>query len=436
MYLRKAPPLFAVMVLAVCTTLAGCGSNSSSSSGNGKTSNSLDRQYAGTKISVLVPPWAAVPSSLLKSFHSKTGITVNLQTMAWDQIHDKVVTASAANVPVADITEFDWSWVGQFGAAGWYTPLNKYFGSSYTSDTPTSKIFTYKGNLLAMPYTNDFRLLAINTQYFRKAGITKWPTTLSQLMADARQIKAKGVVQYPWGEPLSATEGAATPWYAFTKAYGGELFSNSWKPLYSQPGSAGTKALTLINDAFAKYHLIDPAEVTMTDVQTDDAFRAGKSAFEVTGPGGFSQMADPSKSKIVGHFAGLLLPGVSGPGPTFGLPEALGIPKSSKHVGAAVEFIRWWFTPQVMNAMYDTQGDLPTRTSILHSLESKGKLQQGSVVVAESKLITPLFPQGTPPWYPQFSGDVSTTINQMAKGEKTLPAALQYLGQVGKTMHS
>lgn len=440
MQFKKVSPFLTIALLVLCMPLAGCGGSSPSSSGssNTKTGNTstLGQSYRGTTITVLLPPWGALPSSLLTSLKKKTGIKVNLQTLSWDQIHDKIVTASAANVPVADVTEFDWSWVGQFGAAGWYTPLNQYFGSSYVNDTPTTKIFKYHGNVLAMPYTNDFRLVVINTADFRKAGITKWPTTLTQLMADARQIKAKGVVKYPWGEPLSATEGAATPWYVLTKAEGGELFSNSWKPLYSQPNSAGAKALTYIDDAYARYHLIDPAEVAMTDVQTDDAFRAGKSAFEITGPGGLAEMKDPTKSKIVGKFAAILLPGTNGPGATFGLPEALGIPKSSKHVGASVEFIKWWYTPQVMTAMYNMQGDLPTRTSILDSLRKTGKLVDGSVVVAESKHVTPLFLQGTPSWYPQFSGDVATTINQMAKGEKSPQAALQYLGQVGRTIHS
>ncbi len=81
------------------------------------------------------------------------------------------------------------------------------------ADIGPAKIFTVNGKLLGVPYTNDFRVMLVNKKQFADAGITKMPTTLDELVADAKQIKAKGITKYPLGLPLSPTEGASTSWY-------------------------------------------------------------------------------------------------------------------------------------------------------------------------------------------------------------------------------
>ena len=109
------------------------------------------------------------------------------------------------------------------------------------ADIAVAKIFTVDGKLLGIPYTNDFRVMLVNKKHFADAGITKMPTTLDELFEDAKQIKAKGIVQYPVGLPLSPTEGASTSWYLLTKAFGGDLFDKDFKPLFTAPDSAGAR---------------------------------------------------------------------------------------------------------------------------------------------------------------------------------------------------
>ncbi len=38
--------------------------------------------------------------------------------MGWDDIREKLATAATGNKNVADVVEVDWSWVGEFKAAG------------------------------------------------------------------------------------------------------------------------------------------------------------------------------------------------------------------------------------------------------------------------------------------------------------------------------
>ena len=385
--------------------------------------------YAGTTITVLLPPWSTLPKSMLDQFTKSSGIQVNLQTLGWDDIRAKIVTSMVAGSAPADVTEVDWSWVGQFGAANWYTPLGGLLDKSLVSDLAPASIFTYKNQLIAAPYFNDYRVMIYNKAMFARAGVKALPTTPQALSAAATLIKQKGVSKFPIGVPLSATEGTSTAWYLLTKAFGGELFTSDFKPLFTSPSSAGYKALKWELDAL-KAGLIDPAQTGLTDVQTQEAFKAGKIAIDLAGwAGNLPVYNDAKKSKIAGQASALLFPHVGAKSRTIGLPGAMGIPSNAQNKGAAAEFIKWWLQPANGEQIFSELGMLPTRTTILQSLNKKGKLQSGPTLLTQLAGVEPLFAGGTPEWYPQFSSGVAATINQAAKGQLTVDQAVQQIAQ-------
>jgi multiple sugar transport system substrate-binding protein len=381
----------------------------------------------GETITVLLPPWATLPKDMTDRFTKQTGVQLNLQTLGWDEIRTKIITASIAGSSPADVTEIDWSWVGQFGAAGWYANLAKSVDAATTADMPATSIFTYDKNLIGVPYNNDFRLLIFNRDHLKKAGVEQPPKTLAELLADATTIKAKGIVKYPIALPLSATEGTATAWYLLTKAFGGDLFDANLNPLFVSPDSPGYKALAWEINAL-KAGLIDPASTGLKDVEVQELFKGGQASFDVAGwAGNLAVYTDPSKSKVAASVEGALMPTVSGKTRTFGLPEAVGIPAASTHKKAAETFIRWFVAPENQLESYTALGNLPTRTSVLKTLDAQGKLASGKVLLAQAAVVEPLFKQGTPAWYPEFSSAVSTAINQAAKGQLTVDAAIKQI---------
>lgn len=388
-----------------------------------------DKPYAGQSIVVLFPPWATLPKDMTDRFTAQTGIKVSLETLGWDDIRTKIVTSMVAGSAPADVTEVDWSWVGQFGAAKWYVPLDGMVDPKVAADLPADAIFTYDSQLIALPYNNDFRLLILNQDHLRKAGIDKAPTTPDELLADARAIKAKGIVQYPIGLPLSATEGSATAWYLLTKAFGGDLFDKDFKPLFTEPDSAGYKAMAW-ELAALKDGLIDPASTGLKDVEIQELFKNGQITFDMAGwAGNVAVYTDPSKSKVASVAAGALMPNVSGNTRSFGLPEAAGIPVASQHKEAAAVFVKWIVDPENQMESYTALGNLPTRTSVLETLDKDGKLASGKVLLHQAAVVEPLFRQGTPGWYPQFSSAVATALNQAAKGQLPVDAAVKQIAE-------
>ena len=385
---------------------------------------------AGQSITVLLP--SPQGANIAAEFEKDTGIHVDLQTLTWDDIRPKLVTALIAGTAPADVTEFDWSWTGQFSAADWYLPLNDLIDPATVSDIGVANIFTVNGKLLGIPYTNDFRVMLVNKKQFADAGITKMPTTLDELFEDAKQIKAKGIVQYPVGLPLSPTEGASTSWYLLTKAFGGDLFDKDFKPLFTTPDSAGYKALEF-ELKLLKEGLVDPASTGLKDSQiNDNMFAKGLTSIMISGePGRLGQMNDPAQSQVAGQVAAILVPTASGTTRSYGLPEALGIPRVSQNRDAALTFVKWFTTKNFQIENYKN-GVLPTRTSALMELNQQGKLISGDVLIAQAKTVEPLFAQGTPPWYPQFSSAVNTAINGAAKGQITVDQAMQNIAEATK----
>ena len=409
----------AVLVLSVAAAACGGGSSSGGTGSGGS--------IRGQTITVLVP--YVMPKKLLEQFTAQTGVKVDYVRTGWDATHSKLIVANTAHEYIADVAEFDWSFTGQFAGAGWVEPLDSLLPKSVLADLKnTDAAFMSGGHTYAACYSNDFRVSMYNKKMFAQAGIASFPTTLSELAQDAAKLKAAGV-QYPLSIPMAATEGGVTPWYLLTLAEGGQLFDQNLKPTFQQPGSAGEKALQFEVDAL-KNGWVSPGSVSMNDDVAQNKFLAGQNAILLaTGPGTMATANDKSQSSIVGQAALGLVPGVSGPGASFGLPEGLSIPVTAKHKAAAAAFIKWWETPKNAIAIYHGQGSLPCGASALKQLASTGQLQGGDVLNQELTHVGPLFSAGAPIWYSQFSSDAQGLLNAAVKGQMSVQDALNQLAQ-------
>jgi multiple sugar transport system substrate-binding protein len=429
-FARRAAALASLALIAAACTSSGGGSTTPTGAGGASPS------MAGQTITVLLPPWANVPKDILQTFTDHTRVKVDLQVTGWDAIRNKVAIAGAADTSLADVTEFDWSWTGQFGPAGWYVPLQDKLDPAVISDLQNNGAFSIGGSQYAVCYSNDFRISAYNKKMFAAAGISEPPATFDELTTDLQQIKDMGVAENPLAIPLSATEGTSTAWYLLTLAFGGQLFDANFAPAFTSPDSGGYKALQFMVDAVDK-GLVTPGAVSLTDSQSDNRFTSGSAAVTIVGgPDEIVTSNDPSQSKIVGQAAFMLVPGVSGPGPTFGLPEGLGIMSTSTHQEAALAFLKWWEQPETVLALQKSIGLLPCSTSAVKTLVDAGKLVGGDTINQELQLVAPLFPQGAPPWYGDFSTKAASLINAAARGDLSVQDALNQLSDEASQLQS
>jgi multiple sugar transport system substrate-binding protein len=415
----------AVAVLAAAAlVLAGCGSEDGDSGGS--TTTGGGDSLSGQEITVLLP--YKVPKELLDQFTADTGIKVNFQVNGWDALAEKLTVAMTANTFIADVTEMDWSWVGQYGAAGWYAPLNDLVSQDVQDDlASTGKVFTYNDDLLASCYSNDLRVSLFNRAQFDQAGIDQFPGTIADLETTLGDLKSAGAAPNPMTMALSATEGGVVPWYLLTLAMGGQLFDENNQPVFGESGSPAHDALEFEIRALQE-GWIPPGAVTLDDGPAFERFLGGAASIALAaGPGNLVAANDKSQSAIAGDATAALVPGVDGPGQTFGLQEGLGIPASSDHKEAAAAFIDWWQKTDTQVAMYKQAGFLPCGTSGLQALADSGDLQGGKVFSEAVDHLVPLFPNGAPPWYAAFSTKAQGLINAAVKGDISVDDALSQL---------
>lgn len=394
------------------------------------TPGAIDKSLAGTTIDLLVPPWAAYSQKLLDDFTVRTGITVNVESVDFDSIHDKVVTAAASGQAVADVIELDWTWVSQFGSAGWLAPLDKLLTPQQLQDAVGANSFVFNGQQVGLPYSLDFRGSLINMTKFKKAGITAPPATWSELLDDAKKLKAAGVSEYPIALPLSITENTSTPWYMLVRAAGGEVLDDKGQPAFATNG-LGVSSLQFIRDAYAA-GVIDPGAIGLTQEQVDNEFLGGSAAVMLSAYPGAINFATPGTkgSNIVGdELAFIHVPGdKNNTGGTIALEEALAIPALSKNQQAAAMYLSWALDPNTQIAAYKDSGPLPTNQNALKTLstdpDNKSMMES---VLSFIPSIEPVIPGGPPTWYTKFSAEVAATIQAVALGQVTAEKAVEDL---------
>jgi multiple sugar transport system substrate-binding protein len=419
----KLRTALAVIAGAAALGLSACGGDDSSESGFTDADAS---ELSGTEIKVLMP--YKVPQELLDQFTDETGIEVQYNTGAWDGVAQRLVVAHQAGTYIADVTDFDWSFTGQFGGNGWYEPLQDVLDKESLDDLGSTKdSFVSDGNLYAACYTNDFKISMYNEAMFRQAGLDGFPETFADLDKTLDTLKAQGVAESPMTMPMAATEGSITPWYLLTLAMGGQLFDESGAPVFNEPDGAGVKALQWQIDALAE-GWVSPGSVTLDDGPALERFTGGAAAVTIAaGPGNLSEANDQEVSSIAGDAAAALVPGETGPGGSFGLQEGFGIPVTAENKDGAREFINWMMQPEVQTALYTGAGFLPCGKTALDQLADDGELEGGDVIAEEFNHVKPLFPGGAPTWYSQFSSEAQGLLNAAWKGDMSAQDALDQL---------
>lgn len=395
--LKKVTALSCCLMMVLSMTACGKTNDAKDTSGDGE-----------QEITVMVPPWAEPSSELLKSFTEETGIKVTLNIVGWDDIRNKVSIAAAGNKAPADVIEVDWSWVGEFGAADWFEPIE--MSEEEMTGMPTTASFMYGDKLLALPYANDYRLGYYNKNHFEQVGVTEAPATWDELLEACKKIKEEGVCEYPMAFTLSATEAATTSLLWMTLSRYGDFYNDDFS--VNEDNVLG--ALKEINALVKEDQLIDPANQNMKDVEIYEKITSGATSFMV-GPTYFvGRINNPEYCSVMGELAPTLVPGnASIKTATFALPEGVGISKFSENKDAALKFVEWYTSPETQVAMYSEQGNIPTRTVALEQLIEDGVLIDGEVMIEQSEYIASPFPGGIPSWYSEMSNTIYNSVNQM-----------------------
>ncbi len=432
----------AVVALAGATLLTTACSNGGAPAAETSSGGSTE----GVTITVALPT-DPPPQAALDAFKEETGITVTWATSDWDSLQTKISAAAAANTYFADATNVDWSRVGQLGTLGWFLPLEDYMDvDSLTEDMPQIASFAAGGHQVGVPYDASFMVTTINKDLFDQAGITEVPTTIDDYTAAMQTIKDKGVAEYPLNIPFAAAEGLSTYWYETTGAFGGTVLDGDGKPQFEDPDSAGYKAADWMVSAL-KNGLVPPGNLNVNDSQGEQTLMAqGLAASTFSDYSGLvgSLYDVEDSSTVAGKIQYVPTPGVDGTASNLSNPDGIGIPKQAKNPEAAAKFIEWFTGADTQADFSGLNGDdkvwgssfIPSRMSVVQKLADAGTLADGEHLAELLKNAKPVFPEGAPVWYPEFSNAVYTNLHAAAAGDMSAADAVKAIADEANRLAS
>ena len=409
---RRGWPAAGALAVVAAILVAACGGAASPSAGP-VTLNALFMKQAAYSEENVKDMTAAFTAA-------NPNITVNLEFVAYDALHDKIVTDQAGGAGTYDTVLLDAIWPAEFAKAQLVRDITDKIPAEYKTDVFESAFAgaQYQGKFYAVPWINDTKFLFYNKKMLADAGIAAPPKTWDGLLADAKAIKDKGIVQYPIVWSWAQAEAAICDWTQLAAVMGGATFMDGDKPVFNQDGplAALEWMKKTIDDG-----LTNPASTGFLEEDVRNTFSAGSAAFALNWTYMYNLANDPAQSKVAGQVGVVASPGM-GATATSGVNGGMGIAvtRSSKHPDEAVQYALWMASKpmqdkyaQLSLPMWKSSFDDPKITGSAPELFAAAKIEFTNLVV-----------RPVVPYYTALSSALQVALQEALTGRKSPKQAL------------
>lgn len=418
----KIPKAWPALLLAAGLTLSGCagsgGSGEQESSGLGD----VPTDTSGT-VRVLmenVPDTDIVQGLVGKFNETYPDIEINIETMTFDQMRDRLVSSFQSAEPAYDLIVVDNPWMDDFADAGFLEPLNERIDSTPDYDpgdffSSLTDITDVDGTTYGVPFYNYALGYIYNTVDMTESGQTV-PTDLDALVRTSQQLRTDtraGIAMQPQRGYKIFEE-----WANWLFAAGGSIYDSDGRPTLNTEQAA--RAL----DAYIEtYNTAAPPN--SLNWAFDEAFRSvssGQAASMVGYNWNLPALNDPAGASgdRAGQFALAPIPGGK---------SALGswswaIPANSATSDAAWAFISWVTSPEI-DVQRVAEGGAVIRES---SLTNETVLADGfgaDYYRAVGEILADASPLSQGRGGEEMIQAVGTELNEAVAGSKSVADALR-----------
>ena len=416
-----------VTATAVLLVASACSSSATTApaASAGAASGAVDTTTPMT-LNVLLMQQAAYSASDIQAMDDAftkqyPNITINPELVSYDSLHDKIVTAQVGGNGKYDVVLMDTPWPAELVTANIVSDITSKIPADFLSGVFDSAwtAAKYNDKTYGVPWINDTKFFFYNSDMFSKAGLTAAPKTWDEVEADAKAIKAAGIVKYPITASWKQAEAVICDWTQLAAAFGGSDFVDpNGKALFNQGG--GLAALTFMKKLLDE-GLVDPASLSQTEDDVNSVVSAGQAAMALNWTYGLSVMNDPSKSTVAGKMKVAPSPGegsVTTSGVNGGM--SLAVTTTTKHPNEALAYALFMASEKsqemdVANAlpMWKASFDDPNVTKNNPDLFAAAKIEFAGLVA-----------RPVVPYYTKLSNALQDAIQQALLGKKTPQQAL------------
>ncbi len=262
------------------------------------------------------------------AFTAKTGVDVAYTNSPFAQYRETMITKFTGGAPVDMLWVSD-SWLPEFAQAGWLAPIDQF--KNLTAYLPLTSDFCvasqqFEGKNYGLTYYTDYMGFHYNSEILEKAGITAPPTNWDEVTAQAKQIKAKGLLEYPVVIGMAQESWMIEFISAMVYSHGGRLVDDAGQAVMQDSKSGAVSALSWLANAVGRDQILSPGCVQTGELEVLKAASAGKAAFVLLPKYRLRALNDPKQSQAAGKFKQALMPaGETGSHATVGWMRFYGI---------------------------------------------------------------------------------------------------------------
>lgn len=359
MKVRRIVIIVAVLALASTMALMATGSQEKSKS------------VTLNAIAVNDPFWVEL-SKLVGDFEAKTGISVKMEGVGYDESYTKTTLDLSSHTGNYDIVGVDTPWAPEFSEAAFLVDLGPYFQRDKKEIDPNDLLGlgagNWKGVQTAVPISPYIAITYYRSDLFKQAGIAV-PKTWDQLYQTGKKMTADlngdGKADQ-WAFAFGNAKGTCISqfWELQYLSSGGTFWADAkkgdFKPVLDQP------LARKVTERFKKLlEIAPPDNITYDWFDQVNAFSQGKVAM-VNWWDVFSGDFENKEKSIIGGKWDVAdsLSDDGTLGPWVG-PWMIAINKDSKHKEEAWKFMKWALSEETQKKLAATGATPPSRYSVL-----------------------------------------------------------------------